>query len=63
MLDSNGLLCSYLNHYRCDHTDSLEKGQPVAEWSDEWSCMCNDRCPVCNHETSPHYSEDLEVKR
>jgi hypothetical protein len=26
------------------------------EWEDEWSCMCNDRCPVCNREIEPYAS-------
>jgi len=28
-------------------------------WTDEWSCMCNDRCPECNVETEPTSSIDL----
>jgi len=24
------------------------------EWDMEWSCTCNDRCPVCNHEIEPY---------
>lgn len=28
-------------------------------WSDEWSCMCNDRCPICNAEIEPSHSEEL----
>ena len=28
-------------------------------WVDEWDCMCNDRCPICNMEIEPFYSEDL----
>lgn len=39
----------FLNHYR--HCGE--------EWSEEWSCMCNDRCPVCNKEIEPYESEDL----
>lgn len=26
------------------------------DWDDEWSCMCNDRCPVCNYEIEPYAS-------
>lgn len=25
----------------------------ATEWADEWSCLCNDRCPNCNLESSP----------
>lgn len=60
MIDSDGKICTILNHYRCDHKDSLEEGQPEIEWSDLWSCGCSDRCPVCNHEIEPYKSEDLE---
>ena len=28
-------------------------------WEDEWSCMCDDRCPVCATEMTPYASEDL----
>jgi hypothetical protein len=28
-------------------------------WDDEWSCMCNDRCPVCNAEIEPTHSEQI----
>jgi hypothetical protein len=30
-----------------------------AEWTDEWSCECNDRCPECDLESSPVSSIDL----
>ena len=29
-------------------------------WSDEWSCMCNDRCPKCNKEIEPSQSQELD---
>lgn len=38
-------------HYVCS-----ECGE---EWSDEWSCECNDRCPECNCETEPSFVIDL----
>ena len=40
----------YRNHYRCicGH-----------EWTDEWDCTCNDRCPKCNTEIEPYDSEEL----
>lgn len=41
----------YRNYY--EHCDT--------QWDDTWSCMCNDRCPVCNKEIEPYKSEDLEV--
>lgn len=29
------------------------------EWADDWSCQCNDECPVCGAEIEPYESEDL----
>lgn len=40
----------YRNHYR--HCET--------EWSDEWSCTCNDKCPVCGAEIEPYRSEELD---
>lgn len=31
------------------------------EWTEEWSCACNDRCPVCNREIEPAESEEIIV--
>jgi len=41
----------WLNHYKCSHCGT--------EWSDEWSCQCNDRCPKCGAETEPYQSEEI----
>lgn len=42
----------YLNHYHC--------GGCGTDWSDEWSCCCDDECPNCGSRNwSPHESEDL----
>lgn len=42
----------FRNHYECDRCDS--------EWTDEWSCMCDDDCPTCEaRHMSPHQSDDL----
>lgn len=43
----------FLNSY---HHDECE-----VSWTDEWSCCCDDRCPVCNAEMTPLESEDLSV--
>jgi hypothetical protein len=32
-----------------------------AEWTDEWSCACNDSCPVCGDEIEPYDWDDLSV--
>jgi hypothetical protein len=41
----------FRNYYRCPYDG--------VEWQDNWSCMCNDRCPVCNAEIEPFNSEEL----
>lgn len=42
----------YLNHYQC--------GKCGTDWSDEWSCCCDDDCPECGARYwSPYKSEDL----
>jgi hypothetical protein len=42
----------FLNHYECDECEK--------EWTDEWSCMCDDDCPHCGaRHMSPHESEEL----
>lgn len=51
----------FLNYYCCDHEGTeheVEAGDGTC-WEDEWSCMCNDRCPVCNRETEPYKSEEI----
>jgi hypothetical protein len=42
---------THRNYHRCPHDD--------AEWIDEWSCACNDRCPVCRAEIEPYLTEDV----
>ena len=44
----------YVNYYRCPDDG--------AEWTMIWSCMCNDRCPTCNHEIEPYSSEGASVE-
>jgi hypothetical protein len=39
----------FLNHYK-----------HCTEWTDIWSCMCDDQCPVCGVDVSPHESEELD---
>jgi hypothetical protein len=39
------------NSYRCRSCD--------IEWTDEWSCTCDDRCPECDAEIEPFDSVDL----
>jgi len=28
------------------------------QWTDQWSCQCNDECPVCGHEIEPYASAE-----
>ena len=30
------------------------------DWWDEWDCLCNDRCPMCNAEIEPDEHEAIE---
>ena len=39
----------FLNYYR--HCDT--------QWTDTWSCQCNDECPVCGAEIEPYHSDDI----
>ena len=43
-------MTTYLNHY--NHCNQ--------EWEEVWDCQCNDKCPVCNKEIEPYYSEQQE---
>jgi hypothetical protein len=52
MLEEEQVLIAWFrNSYECSRCGE--------NWQDEWSCMCNDRCPNCNLETSPSESDDL----
>ena len=48
--DPDGAPLRYKNHYACDCG---------AEWDDEWSCTCDDPCPVCDAACTPMHSIDL----
>lgn len=49
-LDSNDLIIRFQNFYSC------ECG---SEWSAEWSSMCDDECPECDHSLSPYESHEF----
>lgn len=43
----------YLNYYRCPGCK--------AEWTDQWSAMCDDQCPECGKKNiSPYDSEEID---
>jgi hypothetical protein len=44
----------YENRYKCP--------QCKVEWRNNWTCKCNDRCPVCNKEITPLESKEIENK-
>lgn len=44
----------YINYYRCYRCGT--------EWEDEWSCMCDDRCPNCEWASEPYNSELTDKK-
>ena len=41
------------------YENSYDCSECTATWTNEWSCMCNDRCPECDCETQPTSSIDL----
>jgi DNA-directed RNA polymerase subunit RPC12/RpoP len=42
----------FRNHYKCPRCGT--------EWTDEWSCACNDACPQCDmKDIMPVRSEDI----
>jgi hypothetical protein len=49
----------FVNYYHCEHEDSPYAHDDPENWTDNWSCACNDHCPICNHEIEPYESEDL----
>ena len=42
----------FLNYYRCPCCQ--------IDWTDEWDCQCNDKCPSCNKEITPYKSEEID---
>lgn len=42
----------FTNHYHCTRCDT--------QWSDNWSCMCDDDCPKCGLTMTPIDSEENE---
>lgn len=46
-IDSAGNPCVWRNFYSCS----------CAEWSMDWSCKCNDRCPSCDAEVEAYRSD------
>lgn len=47
-----GIEDRFRNYYNCDSCDT--------EWTDEWSCGCDDECPSCGLSMSPYDSVNLD---
>jgi hypothetical protein len=45
----------FINYYRCPDCN--------IEWQDEWSCACDDECPVCAISYSPYMSVDINKEK
>jgi hypothetical protein len=43
--DTSGNPLVWQNRYECSEC--------LDQWTDNWSCGCNDRCPSCDAETEP----------
>jgi hypothetical protein len=55
IIDDNDEVIKYINYYRCTDCNT--------EWQDEWSCQCDDECPVCATPYSPYMSEDINEQK
>jgi hypothetical protein len=53
-VDTDGMPARWHNVYYCRRC--------AEAWHDTWSCMCNDRCPVCDRETEPESSYWLDLE-
>jgi hypothetical protein len=51
--DDDGAPCRFVNHYTCTECNEV--------WQDQWSCACNDKCPVCNREIEPDPEASIEL--
>jgi hypothetical protein len=47
--DTRGNPCVWRNEYTCDECQA-------DAWDNEWSCQCDDECPVCGADCSPSNS-------
>ncbi len=50
-LVSGSVVFVFRNYYKCPEDGTT--------WHDDWSCMCDDRCPTCDIEVEPYESEDI----
>lgn len=59
--DSEGEPCLFINRYRHEDCKRASKGEGPPEWTDQWSCACNDKCPNCGAEIEPYESDELDI--
>jgi hypothetical protein len=52
--DSDDRPCRWINRYHCEACG--------VSWEDQWSCACNDKCPLCNTEIEPHESVERDLQ-
>lgn len=45
--DCYGNPCVWRNEYQCCD------GHAMVVWSSDWSCQCDDECPICGSDVSP----------
>ncbi|KAB2922702.1 MAG: hypothetical protein F9K30_12060 [Dechloromonas sp.] len=50
--DGDGNPCVWENHYSCRACTSEQ-----VDWTDTWSCQCDDECPECGDAISPYRSK------
>lgn len=56
-VDTSGNPRVWLNRYICTCTG--RHGDCESDWTSEWSCQCEDECPVCGTATEPAESDWL----
>lgn len=61
--DTSGNPCVWENYYSCRVCSSEQE-----DWSDVWSCQCDDECPDCGRACEPEESvwigpEDADLQK
>ena len=54
-VEALGLEQWFRNYYECSNPNC------EADWSDDWTAMCDDDCPKCGQRAiTPYYSEEID---
>lgn len=48
-----------ISYYKCPGNLEEQRQHEPVEWSDTWTCVRDDRCPLCDTELSPFDSEQI----